>query len=729
MTRLSFKTLLCVAATATPATLLPLTASAQGLEEVVVTAERREASLQTVPVAVTALSVEAIANRQVTEPQDLMRLVPSLKMNNNITSPTNLSPALRGSLQQDASLVVAESPFGIYVDDVYVPRLNGNNVTLADIERVEVLRGPQGTLYGRNTLAGAIKFITRTPGPEDSWFNAKVGAGNDDQVRVGFSAGGSLGDNGWGGSLSAQHNTKDGQYFNLATNSELGEQTNTAVRGKLVHSGERLDAVFSLSFSDSSGDSLLLPNGTTPNVPGDMQFTSDDIVPTNGLYTVNTPTFAGPPAPHAPQPAHDTEQTIASLKLSWDLGNDLTFTSVTGFVGLEDFFSTDFNGNASLFSTGSDISSDALSQEFKLQGTAMDERLDFLVGLYYFDESADQTFGWRVGNVAPLSSSLIKIDTESIAVFAQANYRLTESLTATFGARWMEDDKNFALDFLFPPLPVDQVRLANKYSEVTPKFALDWTLEPGGNIDSMLLFASAAKGFKSGGYSAIVIFPPADIARTPYFPETNWTYEIGIKTDLFGNKFRVNANYYYSDVTDLTLNATTVVNGNLTFPVVNAGDVVIQGLEFEATWVPTDNLSVFLSGATADGEFKSINPTTAPALALRDFGVEGQTPQTPDLTLSLGFDYSAETSFGEWGFGADYYWTDDYITSATNDFVVKAYDRSNAYAKIGFKENWEVRATVKNISDDATVTSGSRGLGGFIYLPPREYLLSLNYRM
>lgn len=101
-------------------------------------------------------------------------------MFNNITTPTNLSPSLRGSLQQDASLVVAESPFGIYVDDVYIARLNGNNITLADIDRVEVLRGPQGTLYGRNTLAGAIKFMSRAP-DADGWSNFSIGGGNYDQ--------------------------------------------------------------------------------------------------------------------------------------------------------------------------------------------------------------------------------------------------------------------------------------------------------------------------------------------------------------------------------------------------------------------------------------------------------------------------------------------------------------------------------------------------------------------
>ena len=121
-----------------------------GLEEVVVTAERREASLQEVPVAVTALTMESLEQRFVTEPQDLMRLVPSLKMNNNITSPTNLSPALRGSLQQDASLVVAESPFGIYVDDVFIPRLNGNNVNID----FEVLAAAENALRQQLAVQG-----------------------------------------------------------------------------------------------------------------------------------------------------------------------------------------------------------------------------------------------------------------------------------------------------------------------------------------------------------------------------------------------------------------------------------------------------------------------------------------------------------------------------------------------------------------------------------------------
>ena len=153
-------------------------------------------------------------------------------------------------------------------------------------------------------------------------------------------------------------------------------------------------------------------------------------------------------------------------------------------------------------------------------------------GSYYYDEEASQSWGWNFGGLGPVSQSLINIETQSVSVFAQADYQITDNLKATIGARWTEDDKTFALDYqaLFIPLPADRVDLANTYSEVTPKFGLDWTLDTSGNVDSMLLYLSAARGYKSGGYSAIAIFPgDVALAETPYFPETNWTYEAGIK--------------------------------------------------------------------------------------------------------------------------------------------------------------------------------------------------------
>jgi len=727
-------TLLTAAALAGALNCSSVQAAQATLEEVIVTAERREASIQDVPIAVTALSMEQLENRQITQPENLMFMVPSLKMLNNITSPTNLSPSMRGSLQQDASVVVADSPFGIYVDDVFVPRLNGNNIALSDIERVEVLRGPQGTLYGRNTLQGAIKFISRTPG-DDPWFNASVGVGNYDQAKVDFSVGGPLGDSDWAGSLSALYTTKDGVYFNNVTNQKLGLEENTAARVKLHYTGsDKLDVVFSLSYSDSSNDSLLLTPATTPNVPAGQQFTSDDVVPVFGPYIIATP--AGPfgPSPITSPPTGETQQIIGSVNLSYDFGT-VTLQSITAYVGLDDFFSTDFSG-LGLLQGASDIFSDVFTQELQLRGTALDDRLNYLVGLYYFYEDAGQNFGWNIFG-SDWSQSNMSIETKSIAVFAQADYQISDKLKARFGARWTEDDKTFGLDYqslLLPPLTPARVDLHNTYSEVTPAFSLDYVLEPSGNVDSMLLYLSAARGYKSGGYSAIVI-SPADlaIARTPYFPETNWTYEAGIKTDLFGNKLRVNLAYYIADISDVTYNSNVAdpdnPDGPGSFPVTNAGDVTIQGLEFELTWVASDNLSLFLSGATADGTFDRLDPTSAPAQAPILYGVEGQTPQTPDLAFSVGLDFSAQTSIGVLGFGLDYYWTDEYIIGATNSWKHTGWHRMNGYISLGFKENWQLRLSGRNLENEATAPTGGIGLINQVYLPPRQYMLSLNYRM
>jgi iron complex outermembrane receptor protein len=721
--------------------------SQTGLGEITVTAERREASLQTVPVAVSALDVTALENRQISEAEDLQRLVPSLKMANNITSPTNLAPSLRGSLQQDASLVVAESPFGIYVDDVYIARLNGNNVTLADVERVEVLRGPQGTLYGRNTLSGALKFVTRTPG-EEPWANFRLGGGNWDQYLVSGSVGGPLGD-GWAASLAGQVNHKDGQFENERTGRETGLERNWAARGKLRYTGvENVDAVLSLSYSDSKNDSLQLLPRTTPGIPSNCslptvppgtvcQFTSDDLRAPPGfpVYGVGTPTGIGAPAPITDPPSGETQQTIASLNMAWTLGS-VTLRSITGYVKVEDRFSTDFSGLGVTIGAAT-IDDHHFSQELQLQGTALGERLNYIVGAYYFDEEGEQDFGWRI--VTPVSTSQIDATTKSYAVFGQADYRLTDALKATAGVRWVEDKKTFGLDYQrlagnivgLPPL-VDRVQLDDVYTEVTPRFGLDYTVAPRGAVDSMLLFASAAKGFKSGGYNGINI-TNANIARVPYAPERNWTYEAGVKTDLLDRRLRVNANYFYAKISDLALNATVeVAPGVFDFPVQNAGEATIQGLEFEITAKPAESLTVFLNGALQDGEYDSLNPTSAPAQAVTLFGVQPSPPQVPDYTFTVGFDWSVPVALAggsRFSLGADWFRTDEFVTAATNDFVTSGYDRVSAYAAMQVGANWELRFDVKNLTDEETIASGSRGLGGFIILPPREYLFSVTYRM
>lgn len=712
----------------------PVTAVAQDgagrLEEVIITAERRSESLQDVPVSVSALSAEGLENRQVAEAEDLQRYVPSLKMTNNITTPTNLSVSMRGSAVQDASLVVAESPFGIYIDDVYVARMNGNNVTLADIERVEVLRGPQGTLYGRNTLAGAVKFVTRDPG-EESWLNAQVGAGNWDQYKVSVSGGTKLNDS-WAAALSGQITEKDGQFRNVTENVDVGLERNVALRGKLRYMGsESFDAVATISYSDSENDALQQPPGTTPGVPGDQVFTSDDIVPTLGDYNVGTPFVPRQPG-IADQPFGEITQLIASLKLSWDLWGG-TLESLTAYVETDDAWTTDFSG-LGLIMAGQTALVDQYSQEFKFASEAMDGRLSYIAGAYFFRETADQAFNWSF--FTPASASQIEMETNSIALFAQADYSITDALTATVGIRWMEDDKDFSIAFQGLPsaiLPVpaeDFVDQSESYDAVTPRFALNYAFEDFGIIDNGMAYASASSGFKSGGFSGIGIFN-IETSKTPYFEETNWTYEFGLKADMFNNTLRVNANYFFAVTEDAQINAT--VDGGTAFPIQNAGDIEVDGLEFEVTWVPTDGLTLFANGALLNSDYTNLDPGAAPAQSEIIFNNPKATvPQTPDFAYTVGFDYRIPLSIGggsELMFGANYFSSDDYFVGATNDFIISAYDRTDGYVGLAWGDNLEFRLSGRNLTDETDIISGSRALGGFIFLPQREWMLSATYRL
>jgi iron complex outermembrane receptor protein len=701
------------------------------LEEIIVTAERKSASLQEVPVSVSALTTEGLENRMVQEAEDIARFVPSLKMTNNITTPTSLSPSMRGSLVSDASVVVSESPFGIYIDDVYIARLSGNNVALADIERVEVLRGPQGTLYGRNTISGAIKFVTRDPGEED-WFNASVGAGNWDQSKISVSGGTKLNDS-WAAALSGQFTEKDGQFDNVVENTETGLEQNTAVRAKLRFMGsETFDAVGTISWSNSENDALQQVPGTTPTRAGNQVYSTDDILPVLGDYNLGTPDVARQPG-IASQPEAEITQTIATLKMSWDLWGG-SLQSITGYVETDEKWTSDFSGQG-LIMAGSNSIADQYSQEFKFAAEAMDGKLSYIAGAYFFRETADQEFAWQF--FSPTSNSVIAAETNSIALFAQADYSITDALTATVGVRWSEDEKDFSIDFeglpsaIFPVPSTDSVELSEKYDDISPRFALNYTFEDVGIIENGMAYASASSGFKSGGFSAIAIFGLAD-SQNPYFEETNWTYEVGLKADMFSDTLRVNANYFLATTDDAQINAT--LNGGASFPIQNAGDIEVAGVEFEITWVPTAGLTLFANGALMDSEYKNLEPNAAPAQSATAYNNSNvSVPQTPDYSYTVGFDYRKPFSLGSEGaeflIGANYFSTDDYFVGGTNDFIISGYDRTDAYVGLSYGDNWTVRLAARNVTDETDINSGARSLGAFIYLPPREYMLSVSYSM
>ena len=700
-----------------------------GLEEIVVTAERREGNLQTVPIAVSALTPSTLENIQIGSSQDLQKIIPGLRMVDGIATPTNFTIALRGSIQQDSSVIVVESPVGIYVDDVYIPRLNGANSQLLDIERVEVLRGPQGTLYGRNTLSGALKFVTRTPG-EESWLQLRAGYGSYNRVEVGGSVGGKIADDVYA-SISGLFNDFDGYYENVATGEDFGEERNAAVRGKLRFTPGEWDIAASFSYARSTHDGQVLVPGL---VPAAGQFTSDDVAPLLGAdnpYRVSIPTM-----PRSgivtDEPYGKTTQMIATLSVSRDLGF-ATARSISGWVQTKDFFSNDLSGRGA-FPLASDMKSDAFSEELQLIGTALDDRLDWMFGVYYFHEKADQEL-----QLVTLMPTAIK--TDSIAAFGQATYDLTSDLSFTAGLRWTQDKKRFTggirgVDFPFPDVDFTS---RDTYRAWTPKFSLNYDVPVDGisGLDSLFGYISASRGFKSGGYNGIPVVSPG-VLETVYRPETNWTYEAGLKTEFLDRRMRLNAAYFINRISDLTANATVDVGGTPVFPVTNVGDATVKGLELEFAAVPLAGLNLFANATFQTGKYRNLIEGSTPALAEIAFG-KAEIPQLPDYSFTIGFDYSHDLTLGNtaavFKIGGDWYRADDHSVLVNNDFRVTAYSRLNGFVAMEIDERYELRLAGSNLADKKKFISGSRdtdlepGRGGYILLPPREIMLSFSYRM
>ena len=693
-----------------------------GLGEILVTAERRENNLQRVPIAVSAVTAATLQNRMLTETSDLQREVPGLRITPNITQPTNITISLRGSIQQDASLVVAESPVGIYADDIYVARLNGANAQFDDVARVEVLRGPQGTLYGRNTLAGAMRIISRTPGPDESWLSGTVGYGNYGNYKVSGSAGGALSGDTLFGSLSVLANGLDGYYDNIANGEDFGRQRNFATRGKLRYISEKWDVIASVAYYENKNEGTPMPPATQPSTG---RYTSSQVVsPFGDIFRLSISPTAQPGIINE-VPTGRTSQVIGSLTIAYAPSDEVTLKSITGYVRTRDYFTNDITGVGGLLFASRAVA-DQYSQELQALGTSLDGKLDWIIGAYLFRESANQRLDL-------LTTQSTRIRTDSVSVFGQATIKVTDSFSATAGLRWTHDDKKFngSMRALQLTIPDFDFISQNKYSAFTPKFSLNYQMANGAvaGIDSALLYASVARGFKSGGYNGIPVVSPGVLA-TVYRPETNWTYEAGLKTDLLNRRLRFNLAYFYNRISDLTANATVNVGGTPVFPVTNVGDATIQGLEVEAAASPVAGLNLFANATFQSGKYRNLDPTSAPAQAVGLYG-EVFVPQLPKYSFTTGFDYTTDLPVMQGlklKLGGDWYRTGQYSVTVNNDFLIDPFSRINAFVALN-RDPWELRLSVKNLADKAQIVSGTRDFAGYIVLPPREFMLTLSYRM
>lgn len=692
---------------------------------IIVTAQRREQNLQETAVTITALDSATLGNQGIVDVQGISRAVPNFQLLPATANPSTLQVGLRGGAEQVGGLIVSEPVVGIYIDDVYRARLQGSNSQLGDVERIEVLRGPQGTLYGRNNFSGALKIITRTPSASDQWVNASIGYGSFDEVKMTASAGGGLTDT-LGASVSVLYrDVGEGYIFNRAQNEDIGKEENIAVRGKLAFEDGPVEATVSASYSRDKNDGYIAVAGNLPRVPtGRADFvTTDDITPRFGT---------DPYVTEFPQDSSGRTETIAiSLNAAYDFGG-VTLRSITGYVDLEDEFRWDLAGGfqptpgvfSAAFDRAADATVDQFTQEIQLQGEALDGDLNWIIGGFYFRESGDQsiTDDLPIFFLNNLDPTFLSIKTESYAAFAQVDFAITDRATITLGGRYSEDHKDFDASIQSGfglPNPRTSVALNEKFSSFTPKIGLDYKL-----TDNLFAYASVSKGFKAGGFNGLSILNPAVLAAV-YQPQTVWAYEGGLKSTFMDGSGRANITVFYNDVSDLQ---QTSLIGPGSFAIQNVGDAKIFGVEFELSVSPVEGFNVFGNVGYQDGDYTSLDATSQAAAA-------GATdlPLVSDWTFQAGLNY--EENFNDdivMRMGMDGTYIGDSFVEVTNSILTKGYLRVNAFAAVATDDRrWELKFQVDNLTDEANYVSGFVGTTspGFTILKPRTYLVSLAYKM
>ena len=614
--------LLAPLALAQPAFAQEAQAEDVSLGEIVVTAQRRVERLQDVPIAVTALDTRQMQNRQMTQMVDIMATVPNLHASNNIGQGSATTVFIRG-VGETESIVTIDPPVGFYVDDVIIARQGVNNMALFDIERIEVLRGPQGTLYGRNTSAGAVKLVTVRPKFENG-FSAEGSYGRFDTWAVRGSANIALSDTA-AFRFNAMAGDSDGDTFNTVLNKQVNGTRTLGFRGAF-----RYQPSTDLDVNISADWSRGIENGRYANdVAGIVRPAVGNLfVSSSGTDTRNVGKAWG-----------------VHADIDFKVSDTLNFKSITAYRGTTQNYNLDLTDQpVSLYVLYTDNDSRQFTQEFQLSGTAFDDKLDFVAGLFYFNERSDAVIGDYIFSSVFFRKD-INIGTDSYAGFAQASYKLSDRVSLIAGGRMTSDKKfiniNAMADFtgtdqkfntfngvpvfsnatvcgqIAPARPGRPVECEITNSRFTPRLGLEFKA-----TEDVLLYATWTRGFKSGGWSARTNSGPEFF---DFDPENIDSYEIGAKTTLPDGRGTINLTGFYYDYSNL-FNTGTAPNGNFGIAL---RDAKIYGIEFES------NIQI-MSGVRAFANLSwQGNDLSTPSAATIVLGNRLQ--RTPEWQAAIGF--------------------------------------------------------------------------------------------
>jgi iron complex outermembrane receptor protein len=736
-------------------------ASSGALEEIVVTARKREENLQEVPISISVFSADDVEAKSLTSLRELSQFAPNLSMYNQ---------GIDGALTNDVLMrgignSLGGPGVGIYLDGVYLSTQQAIDLGMLDIERVELLFGPQGTLFGRNTIGGAISYVSKKPTGEFSG-TAQLDVGSYDRLDAKVNLNGPLIPGTLNARLALGTQNRDGfmkilDYDTKMQIDELGNRDRWSARLLLDWIvSDDISVLFSLESNEQD------EKATARTAAGNMfQVAIHRLY--NTLLNVDPPLLGSNMLPPNLYSTYGTyrsglsnvnylESTGGSMTVDWTLGNDLSFKSITAYREYHTRFGSDFDFTPHDINTGHNYTDqEQWSQEFQLNGISFDDRMDWVAGLYYFDEWAyDPSVSIsyedliEIGALAD-SRRWIKQETtdESWAAFGEGTFDITDKLSATLGLRYTDETKTNYNERTSVSAGGDWHEGGYEIGEggyncsacQLPTYGETSIDKTSGRAnlsytwnDDVMTYVSVANGFKSGGLENSVVNPGDKVPTLlGYLPEEVWTYELGLKSTMLDRRLRLNFSTYFSDYTNIQYQFfySAVENGvpRTVSVVSNAGAAEIKGFELTALYQPVESLTFTASVGHTDAKYTEADVRGGPVTLASKF------TRTPEWSYALSGEYRVPTGLGELSARLDYSWVDDVYFDVTNItypwLQQEAFGLLNGRITLDLNDDWSLSLYGTNLTDEEYII-GAYALLGFglpaLVQPglPREYGIS-----
>ncbi|MGE0113500.1 MAG: TonB-dependent receptor [Steroidobacteraceae bacterium] len=707
------------------------------LQEIVVTAQRYEQTLQTTPVSVVAVGGNELASMGLDSLKSSEAFLPNVSIGSSLGTGTAVANfSIRGIGGAASGFITQDSSVGVYVDDVLLAHPNGAFLDMIDVDRLEVLRGPQGTLFGRNTAGGAVRYVSKKP-TADFGGNVKATIGTYNRRDLTGTVNVPLSDT-FSTRVSFAKKDRDGYIYRLIDGVSTGDDHVSAVRGQFRwQPTDRLDVnlsadstrtndhgvaktvsayvpadgdVASLFSATPSAGVLALRALTSQNV---LNLVGGSFTPANAANLKNFETHDRYTVYGGTPDRDEYSSNGFGASVQYELADNLTLKSLTGYSHSKQHLLADTD-RSPVFIQANEffINSEYYTQEFQLTGRAFEDRLKWVGGVFYYhDNSSDHSL--RISPRDPIVNNFENKDqtTQSYAVFGQGTFKFTNVFSATAGVRWSRDDKDITVKRggRNGGLPVSNT---DDWSSVTPKLGLEQQWTP-----DFMTYVSAAKGFKAGGFVDVVVDTPGipNHGIYPFSPENLTTYEGGFRSEFLDHRIRLNGTLFYTDYKDIQVLQTiqSVVNGANQISVVttNLGVATVKGAELDAVAAVTDKLTLKASFGYTKSKFdNSIAAITFnPVSGISSFNSTVPFLRSPEYSYTVAATYdqplandAALVMDVSWG------WKDWQLSSSTpgNAIYMPSYGLLNGRLEYRSGKNWSLAVFGTNLLNKYYIVGG-----------------------